>query len=313
MWPLALRRVLLLPPTVLAVSLFAFSLIHVIPGDPAELILGLDATTAQIAQVRTELGLEEPLPVQFGWWLGRVAHGDLGQSVRSGRAVLTELMPRFLATLELAGASLVVAVALGLAAGLVAALARDSMFDAIITATALVGISVPRFWLGMMLVLVFSVSLGALPAGGRGGLLHLVLPAITFGWSPAALIARTTRASLIDVLARDHIRTARAKGLRERSVVLKHALRSALLPMVTVLGLQFGFFLAGSVIVEIVFAWPGIGTLLIDSIVSRDYPVVQGALLLLATCFVIVNLVVDVLYLVIDPRLRLRGGPAGSA
>lgn len=313
MWSLAVRRLLLVPPTLLAVSLFAFSLIHVIPGDPAELVLGLDATPEQIARLRLELGLDEPLPVQFGRWLLRVVHGNLGQSIRSGRPVLTELIPRFLATLELAGASLVVAVVLGLGAGLVASLARDSLYDLIVTATALVGISVPRFWLGMMLVLVFSVSLGALPSGGRGGLLHLVLPAIAFGWSPGAFIARTTRASMLEVLDRDYIRTARAKGLHERSVVLKHALRAALLPTVTVLGLQFGFLLAGSVIVEIVFSWPGIGTLLVDSIVGRDYPVVQAALLLLATCFVIVNLAVDLLYLVIDPRLRLHTGPAGRA
>jgi ABC-type dipeptide/oligopeptide/nickel transport system permease component len=220
-------------------------------------------------------------------------------------------MPRFLATLELAGASLVVAVVLGLGAGLVAALFRDSACDAIVTATALVGISVPRFWLGMMLVLVFSVELGVLPSGGRGTLPHLVLPAIAFGWSPGALIARTTRASMLDVLDRDYIRTARAKGLRERSVVLKHALQAALLPTVTVLGLQFGFLLAGSVIVEIVFSWPGIGTLLVDSILGRDYPMVQAALLLLATCFVLVNLAIDLLYLVIDPRLRFHMTPAG--
>lgn len=313
MQSLVLRRLWLLPPTVLVVALFAFSLIHLIPGDPAELVLGMDATPEQIAQLRLELGLEDPLAVQFGRWLMRAVGGDLGQSIRSRRPVLTELVPRFLATLELAGASLLFAVILGLGAGLVAALVRDSLCDALITATALVGISVPRFWLGMILVLVFSVSLGALPSGGRGSLLHLVLPAIALGWSPGALIARTTRASMIDVLDRDYIRTARAKGLHERTVVLNHALKAALLPTVTVLGLQFGFLLAGSVIVEIVFSWPGIGTLLVDSIVGRDYPVVQGALLFLATCFVIVNLVVDLLYLVIDPRLRLQLEPAGRA
>ena len=312
MCAIALQRLGLALPTLLVVGIAVFSLLHAIPGDPAELVLGLDATDEQIAEVRRELGLDRPLPVQFGLWLKRALAGDLGVSVRSGRPVLTELLPRFGASVELAGASLLLALLLGTATGVVAAIARNSVYDSAILVAAVVGISVPRFWLGMVLLVVFSVVLDLFPSGGRGGLLHLVLPAVTFGWPAGALIARTTRASMLDVMDREFIRTARAKGLRESVVVVKHGLRPALLPVATVLGLQFGFLLAGSVVVEIVFAWPGLGTLLVDAILSRDYPVVQGALLLLAVTFVAVNLAVDLLYLLIDPRIGQRYGAAAG-
>lgn len=309
---IVLQRLGLLVPTLVVVAIAVFSLIHAIPGDPAELVLGLDATERQIEEVRRELGLDRPLTVQFVRWLSRAILGDFGVSNRSKQPVLTEVLPRFAATLELAGASLFLGLVVGTASGVAAALARNSVYDTAILVAAVVGISMPRFWLGMVLLLVFSVMLDLFPSGGRGGLAHLALPAITFGWSAGALIARTTRASMLEVLDRDYIRTARAKGLRESVVVVKHALRPALLPVATVLGLQFGFLLAGSVVVEIVFTWPGVGTLLVDSILSRDYPVVQGVLLLLAVMFVLVNLAVDLLYLVIDPRISQRYGAAAN-
>lgn len=298
------HRLLLLLPVLLGVLTVVFVLMRVVPGDPARLIAGPEATLTELNAVRREWGLDAPLPVQYLQYLGRVARGDLGESIRSRRPVTVELAARFPNTLMLALASLVIMTVLGVSAGILAATHQNTFLDYASMTVALVGISMPIFWLGLMLMLLFSLYLGWLPATGKGGLAHLILPAITLGTAQTAVVARITRASMLEVLRQDYIRTARAKGLSERWVVWAHALRNALIPTVTVVGLNFGGLLSGAVLTETVFAWPGIGRLIVDAIEMRDYPVVQGGVLLVALTYSLVNLIVDLAYALIDPRIR---------
>jgi len=291
-------------PTLLAVSLLVFGIVRVIPGDPARLLAGDFATEQVVDELRHKWRLDDPLPVQYATYVGGLARGDFGRSITTSTPILPELMERFLRTLELAVAGIVVALGVGGAAGIVSAVRRSSLTDYAATVLALAGISTPIFWSGLLLILLFSVRLEWLPAGGSGTLRHLVLPALSLGLFGAGVLARQTRSGMLEVLGQDFVRTARAKGLPERVVVVKHALKNALIPVVTVLGDQFGRLLGGAILTETVFAWPGMGRYLIESISQRDYPAVQGAILVFAAAVVIVNLLVDLSYGMLDPRVR---------
>jgi len=299
-----LRRILIAVPTLLGVVLLVFLMVRLAPGDPAILLAGEFATPETLEAIRTRYGLDRPLPEQFALYLGALLQGDLGESARSRRPVLAELKTYFPNTVVLATAAILVALATGIPLGILAALRQGSWLDLGVMVLALLGVSMPVFWFGLLAILIFSVELGWFPVAGKGTLAHLVLPAVTLGINATALLARMTRGTLVEVLSQDYIRTARAKGLAERVVIFKHALRNALIPVVTVAGLEFGSLLAGAVITETIFAWPGLGQLLVGSILSRDYPVVQGAVLLVAFTFTLVNLMVDLLYAWIDPRVR---------
>lgn len=303
MFGYVIRRLLLAVPVLIGVSMLVFSIIRFIPGDPARAIAGVHASPQYIEQVRKELLLDEGLHVQYFVYMGNLLQGDMGRSTFTRRPVTVELMQRFPNTLLLAASAMVIASFIGLSAGIISATRRYSLFDNFSMLAALVGVAAPVFWLGVMFQLLFSVQLGWLPSGGIGTWKHLVLPALTLGLATAALIARITRSSMLEVLRQDYITTARSKGLIERVVIYKHALKNALIPVVTVMGLQFGTLLGGAVLTETVFSWPGIGRLMVDSILARDYPVVQGAVLLLAVFFVLINLVVDIIYAFLDPRI----------
>jgi peptide/nickel transport system permease protein len=300
-----LRRLLLTIPVLLGVATLVFSLIHLIPGDPAQAMLGEGAAPEDVAQLRARLGLDRPLLVQYGNFLQGLLRGDLGVSLRNDQPVLQQILERMPATAELAFASMAVAVAFALPLGIVAAVWRGTAVDYSAMTLSLVGISVPNFWLGPLLAIVFSVELGWLPVGGRGTLAHLVLPAVTLGAALAAILARMTRASLLEELGEPYVLAARAKGVSRTRAVLHHAFRNSLIPIVTILGLQFGVVLTGAVITETIFAWPGIGRLLIQSISFRDYPTVQGCVLLIAVTYVGVNLITDLTYGFLDPRIRV--------
>jgi peptide/nickel transport system permease protein/oligopeptide transport system permease protein len=284
--------------------IIVFAMVRLAPGDPAQLLAGEFADAETIELIRERFGLNQSIPEQFLRFVGGVVQGDLGRSTRSNREVTADLAVYFPNTLELALGAIAVAILLGIPMGIIAALRPNTPVDLVVMLGALLGVSMPVFWFGLLAILIFSVELGWFPVAGRGTLRHLVLPAITLSASSLAIIARMTRSSMLEVLGQDFIRTARAKGLFGRGVVLKHALRNALVPVVTVVGLQFGALLAGAVITETVFTWPGIGSLLVQSILARDYPVVQGAVLLIAVSFIIVNLIVDLIYGYIDPRIR---------
>ena len=298
------RRLLFLVPVLFGILVAVFVVMRVVPGDPARLVGGPDAGPEELATIRTQFGLDRPLHVQFGRYLADVVRGDFGRSLKTQRPVLDEITPRLANTALLALLSTVFAVVGGLGAGVVAAARRHSAFDYASMAVAMVGVSTPSFYLGIVLIVVFAVMLRLFPAGGSGGFVHLVLPAVTLGASTLGIVARMTRASMVDVLEEDYVRTARAKGVAEPLIVLRHALRNALLPIIAVVALQFGFVLAGSVLVETVFSFPGIGWLLVESISMRDFPVVQGAILLVTLVSVLVNLVADVLYVYADPRIK---------
>ena len=298
-----LRRLVLLVPLLFGVSILIFMAMRLIPGDPARLALGAEATQDQVQLMRRQWGLDQPLPVQYAYWIGHALQGDWGRSTVSRVPASEEIALRLPATLRLAAVSVLIATALGVGFGVLAAVRHNSWVDRVSMMLALVGVCTPSFWLGLMLILVFSVQLGWLPSFGQGGVDHLVLPALTLGAGAAALIARVTRSSLLEVMGADYLRTARAKGLAEHAVIARHALRNALIPVLTLLGLEFGGLLAGAIVTETVFAYPGIGLLLVNSIANRDFPVVQPALLLFAVQFVLVNLLVDVLYAVVDPRI----------
>ena len=297
------RRLLLLVPLLFGVSVLIFVTMRLVPGDPARLALGAEATEDQVQLMRRQWGLDQPLPVQYVYWVGHALQGDWGRSTVSRMPAADEIALRLPATLRLASLSVVIASAFGVGFGVLAAVRHNTWIDRASMVVALLGVCTPSFWLGLMLILVFSVRLQWLPSFGQGGVEHLVLPSLTLGAAAAALIARVTRSSLLEVLAADYLRTARAKGLTEQLVVARHALRNALIPVLTVLGLEFGGLLAGAIVTETVFAYPGIGQLLVNSIANRDFPVVQPALLLFAVQFVLVNLVVDVLYGAVDPRI----------
>jgi peptide/nickel transport system permease protein len=301
-----IRRLLLTIPVLLGVATLVFSLIHFIPGDPAQAMLGEGAAPEDVAQLRERLGLDRPLLVQYGSFLKGLTRGDLGVSLRNDQPVLQQILERMPATAELAFASMAVAVLIALPLGIIAAVWRGTAVDYSAMTLSLVGISVPNFWLGPLLAIVFAVELGWLPVGGRGTLAHLVLPAATLGAALAAILARMTRASLLEELREPYVLAARAKGVSRTRAVLHHALRNSLIPIVTILGLQFGVVLTGAVITETIFAWPGIGRLLIQSISFRDYPTVQGCVLLIAVTYVAVNLMTDLTYGFLDPRIRVE-------
>ena len=329
-----LRRLLSAVPVLLGVSILVFAFIHFIPGDPAIAMLGERATPESVARVRTSLGLDRPIWEQYGIYMGKVLRGDLGTSILRRDNISQELLKRFPATVELALAALLLAILLGIPAGVFSAVKRNSWFDNGTMLLSLVGVSMPIFWLGLMMQSLFSVALGWFPTGARltatlkfqsttnfvgldsllqgnwvvflDWLRHLTMPAIALSTIPLAIIARMTRSAMLDVLGQDYVRTAWAKGLRWSTVVLKHALRNALLPVVTVAGLQIGRLLAGAILTETIFSWPGIGRWVYESILARDYPIVQGVTLFIAALVVIVNLAVDISYAFLDPRIRLQ-------
>ncbi|MDQ3397466.1 MAG: ABC transporter permease [Deinococcota bacterium] len=298
------RRLLAALPSILGVIVIVFLMVRLAPGDPALLLAGEFADQATVQRIRERFGLDEPLLVQFGIFMGDLVQGDLGRSTRTRRPVTSELANYFPNTLELALGAMAVALLIGIPAGIVSAVRPHTLFDYVATLGALIGVSMPVFWFGLLAILFFSVNLGWFPVAGRGTLAHLVLPAVTLGTGTAAIITRMTRSSMLEVLNQDYVRTARAKGLANRLVINKHALRNALVPVVTIAGLQFGTLMAGAVLTETVFSWPGIGQLLVTSILARDYPVVQGAVLLIAVSFIFINLLVDLIYGTIDPRIR---------
>jgi peptide/nickel transport system permease protein len=306
------RRLLGIVPVLVLVALGSFLLVHLVPGDPAMVMLGNDATPQQIQALKTQMGLDRSLPEQFSLWGRQVLRGNLGESFFLGRPVTESLMERLPATLQLALLSLVFSLLIGIPAGILAAVRQNTKWDQLIMITAMGGISIPSFWLGLFLILVFSVRLGWLPSGGYaplwddfwGGLRILVLPSISLGFMQAALIARMTRSSMLEVLRQDYVRTAKAKGLDWWRVTLRHALKNAMIPVITTIGTAFGVLLGGAVIVEIVFTYPGLGRLVVLAVQRRDYPLVQGALLLASVIYVLVNLAVDLLYGVFDPRIK---------
>jgi ABC-type dipeptide/oligopeptide/nickel transport system permease component len=282
-----------------------FLILH-LTGDPVLLLLPPDATAEDIAKFRTAVGFNDPVAVQYARLLRGVLRGDFGESVRHGEPALGLVLERLPATFELAGAGLLLALSLAIPAGIVSAVRRNTLVDYIATVVALLGQAMPTFWLGIMLILVFSVRLSWLPSSGRGDLEHLILPAITLGLFTTARITRLTRSGMLEVLGQDYIRTARAKGVSEPPVVWKHALKNASIPIVTIVGIELGTLLGGSVITETIFAWPGVGRLSVQAIFNRDYPVVQAAVFLLSSTFVIVNFLVDIVYTYLDPRIRFR-------
>ena len=300
------RRLALSIPVLVGVATLVFSLIHLIPGDPAQSMLGEAASQADVQALRRTLGLDRPLLEQYGHFLGGLARGDLGTSLRTGEPVAQQIRDRVPATIELAIAAMLVAIGTAIPLGVLAAVRRGTAVDAASMTLALTGISVPNFWLGPLLAIVFAVQLQWLPVSGRGTWAHLVLPAVSLGTGLAAILARMTRATLLEEMRELYVQAAHARGVSPERVILAHALRNGLIPVVTLLGLQFGNVLTGAVITETVFAWPGVGRLLIQSIGFRDYPVVQGCILFIATTYVLVNLATDLAYGVLDPRIRVE-------
>lgn len=299
-----IRRIVLTIPVLFGVATLVFSLIHLVPGDPAQAMLGEAASQTDVAELRARLGLDRPLLEQYVRFISGAVRGDLGTSFRTPQPVTSAILERVPATVELALASMAVAMVVALPLGIIAAVRRGTATDHAAMTLALAGISIPNFWLGPMLAIIFAVQLGWLPVSGRGGWESLVLPAISLGAALAAILARMTRASLLEELRELYVRAARARGVSQSRAILRHALRNSLIPLVTILGLQFGAVLTGAVITETIFAWPGIGRLLIQSISFRDYPLVQGCILLIAVTYVSVNLITDLLYGVLDPRIR---------
>jgi peptide/nickel transport system permease protein len=299
------RRFLAVIPVLFGVTLAVFSMLFLVPGDPVKIMLAEFVTTPdQVAQMRAQLHLDEPILKQYGRFVGNALRGDLGTSIRSRRAVSTEIGDNVGSTAQLALASMAVAVAIGVPLGLMAALLRNSWFDAGSMIVALLGVSMPSFWLGLLMIVAFSLHLGWFPATGGGDLWHLVLPSVTLGMIASAIIARLTRSSMLEVLGQDYVRTARAKGLAWWGVVVRHALKNALIPVITIFGLQFGNLLAGAVIVETVFSRPGLGRLIVGGILAKDFPLVQCTVLFVATAYVMINVLVDIAYAFVDPRIR---------
>ncbi len=326
------RRMLIAVPVLLSITLIVFIMLHSAGGDPAVVMLGARASDESLSALRSELGLDEPLPVQYVDFVRGAVQGNLGTSYRSKQPVAHEVFSRFPATVELAIGAMFIATIIGLIAGTVAATRKNSFFDYSSTAMSLIGVSVPTFWLGIILIIIFGVELKWLPISGRvdprigadpnahflilnsfihgdwavfwDALKHLILPAFTLAAWPAAIIARMTRASLLESMGQDYIRTARAKGLKERTVIARHVFRNAMLPIITVAGLEFGGLLAGAVVTEQVFSWPGIGKLTVDAITNRDYQIVQGVVILVGVIFIVMNLIVDIVYVWLDPRIR---------
>jgi peptide/nickel transport system permease protein len=298
------RRLVLTIPVLFGVATLVFSLIHLIPGDPARAMLGDAASQEDVDALRERLGLNRPLLEQYGAFLSGIVRGDLGTSMRTGQPVVSQIVERMPATIELAAAAMFVAIGVAIPLGIIAAVWRGTAVDHAATTLALTGISIPNFWLGPLLAIVFAIELGWLPVSGRGTPAHLVLPAISLGAALAAILARMTRATLLEELREPYVRAARARGASRVRAVLRHAFRNSLIPVVTLIGLQFGAVLTGAVITETIFSWPGVGRLLVQSIGFRDYPLVQGCILLIAVTYVAMNLITDLLYGVVDPRIR---------
>jgi peptide/nickel transport system permease protein len=298
-------RFLLTLPALWLVLTLVFLLIHIVPGDPVEQMLGEGAAPGQVAELRHSLGLDRPLLVQYGRYLWEVAHGDLGQSLKFQAPVRHIIFERYPATIQLAFLALLVCAAIAIPAGVIAAYRRGHTTDRAVSVFTLFGLAVPNFALGPLLITLFSIKLGWLPVSGRGGPLNYILPAATLGAALAAILTRMVRGAMLEELSSDYVRTARAKGLATSAVLVRHALRNALIPIITILGLQFGTLLAGTIVTETIFSWPGIGRLTVQAISSRDYPLLQGCILVIALSYVLVNLFTDVLYSFIDPRVRL--------
>ncbi len=298
------RTLLLSLITLFGVSVLIFLMLRVLPGDPARVLAGLNASEEDVARIRDQLGLDDSLLVQYWQFISGVVTGDLGQSARTSRPVSTEIALRLPATLILAVTATLIGSVVGITAGVLAAVRRNTVVDHVVSGVAMMGVSMPVYWLGLLLILLFAVTLGWLPAAGSGEPLSIVLPAVTLAAFSTALVSRMTRASMLEVLGQDYMRTAEAKGAPPLTVIVKHGLRNAFIPVLTVISLQFGALLGGAVLTETVFGWPGIGRLLVDSIGARDFAVVQGIVLVYAAVFILLNVVVDVLYVVVDPRIR---------
>ncbi len=299
-----LRRLLSALPVLIGVSVLVFGMLHLAPGDPARLIAGDEAEAAVLEEWRERLGLNDPLPTQYWRFISGALRGDLGHSLRTNRPVAREIADRIAPTLQLAAAGMSLAILLGLGSGTIAAVFHRRSLDNVVMVGAMLGVSIPGFWFGLLLIFLFAVTLGWFPSSGAATLRHLVLPTIALGVRAAAILARMTRSSMLEVIRRDFVRTARAKGLNERTVIYRHVLKNSLIPVVTIIGLQFGALLAGTIIIEQVFTWPGLGTLLLHSLNARDYPLVQGIVLYIALGYLAVNLAVDLLYGYLDPRIR---------
>ena len=299
-------RILLALPAVWLIITMVFLLAHIVPGDPVQQMLGEGARAEDLTQLRHALGLDLSLPVQYEHYLTGVLRGNLGESFRYQRPVTRVILEHYPATLELASVALLVCALIGISAGILAAHKRGQITDRAVSVLTLFGLSVPNFALGPILMLVFAVILGWLPVSGRGGITHIILPAITLGAALAAILTRMVRSSMIEELSSDYVRTARAKGLPESAVLFRHAFRNALIPILTILGLQFGTLLAGTIVTESIFAWPGIGGLAVTAIQARDYPLLQGCILLIAISYVAVNLLTDFVYVLVDPRVRFE-------
>jgi peptide/nickel transport system permease protein len=314
------RRAFISAVTLLLISLIVFAGVRMIPGDPARVLAGTDADAAGVEEIREKYGLDAPLPLQYARWLGLALRGDLGESIRTRTPVAWMVATKLPITIELACLSLLVAVAIAIPAGVVAAVRRNTVWDVLASGVSLCGVSIPNFWLGIMLILLVSVRLGWLPASGFvplgedpiGNLKRMLMPALVLGTGLAAVLMRQTRNAMIEVLSADYVRTARAKGLAQGAVVLRHALRNGLIPVVTILGLQMGALMGGAVVTEQIFVLPGFGRLIVEAVFTRDYPVVQGVVLLTASSYVLINLLVDVSYTVLNPRIRIRGAADGG-
>jgi len=300
------KRLLLLVPVVWGVVTVVFSFIHLVPGDPVLAMVGESAQPVDIAKLREQLGLNDPLHLQYFRYLSRLVRGDLGASLHTGKPVLKTVLQRYPATAKLALASLLLALIISIPLGVLSATHRNSPVDHFSMVLALLGISMPNFWLGPLLIILFSIKLNLLPVSGSGGWSYLILPAITLGTALTALLTRMVRSTMLEEMGQDYIRTARAKGLPERVVIYKHALKNALIPVVTIVGLQFGTLLTGAIITETIFAWPGLGRLTIQAISQRDYPLVQGCILMISLTYILINLATDLLYTVLDPRIRYQ-------
>ena len=298
-----LRRLLMIFPTLIGITLVSFLILQFVPGDPASVIAGGEADEETIQAVRQVLGLDKPIYVQYGVFLKNIIRGNFGESLRTKNDVVSEIWPRFVNTLQLTLASISCSIIIGIVVGTVAATFQNTLFDYLLMVFVLLGISTPRFWSGLIIILIFSVYLAWFPAGGAAGFSSLILPSLTLALPSIAATARMTRSSMLEVLRQDYIKTARAKGQKESKVIYKHALKNALIPTVTIVSMQFGHLLGGAVLVETVFSWPGLGRLIVDAIFARDYPVVQGGVMLFACSFLLVNLFVDILYTYLDPKI----------
>ncbi|MGV3488471.1 MAG: nickel ABC transporter permease [Tuberibacillus sp.] len=301
-----IKRIIMLIPVIIGVSIIVFLLMQLTPGDPAQIMLGPQASHEAVQHLREQMGLNEPIIVQYLHFLYGIFTLNFGTSIQDGQPVFTEIMQHFPATIELTIAAMIVALLIGIPVGIISSTRQYSFFDNVSTLGALIGFSMPNFWLSMMLILIFAVTLGWLPVSGYGSIIFLILPAIALGTQTTAVISRMTRSSMLEVLSQDYIRTARAKGLKERAVVYKHALRNAFIPVITVIGLQVGALLEGAILTETIFSWPGIGRFMIDAIRAKDFTVVQGSVVFIACIFVFVNLLVDIIYAYVDPRIKAQ-------